>query len=208
MSAVLNQQINLYQPIFRKPRKVFSVRTMVQAAGIVLLALILLYGWAVWQTHQLHNRLVAMQGQQAHDSEVLSRLEATLAKRRPSAALTQALAAAESERDAREALLKALTAPHRANTTGFAPALEGLARTPVDGLWLTGITLADGGDQIQLTGATTRSTQVPKLVRDLADAPAFAGVEFKRLQIERDTSKSGPGRLDFVLSTTAEKAKP
>lgn len=207
MSAVLNQQVNLYQPIFRKARKVFSVQTMAQAVGIVLLALILLYGWALWQTHQLRSQLVAMQAQQAHASEVLDRLETTLAKRRPSAALTQALTEAEAERDVRQALLKVLTAPHRANTSGFAPALEGLARTPIAGLWLTGITLADGGDQIQLTGATTRSTQVPKLVTKLADAPAFAGVEFKRLQIERDTSKSGPARLDFLLSTTAEKVK-
>lgn len=206
MSAVLHQQINLYQPIFRKPRRVFSVRAMAETAGVVVIALILLYGWALWQTHHLNVRLTALRAEQAHDSQLLDRLGKKLAARQPSAALAQALATAKVDRDAKRALLKTLTAPNHVNTTGFAPALTGLARTPIAGLWLTGITLADGGHQVRLAGATTRSAQVPNLVRKLADAPAFAGVEFKQLKIERDTSRSGPARLDFLLSTTAEKA--
>ncbi|HET6655452.1 MAG TPA: PilN domain-containing protein [Gammaproteobacteria bacterium] len=200
------QQINLYQPILRKPQKVFSARTMSQALAIIAGALILLYSWGIWQTHQLNGRIAMLQAQQRHENEVLEKLEATLAARQPSAALSQALAAAEHERDAKQALLKALSAPHRVNTAGFASVLEGLARTSVPGLWLTRIALANGGDDISLVGATTRSAQVPELVHKLAAAPAFSGVEFKQLEIRRDDDQAhGRAQLDFLLSTTALK---
>ena len=34
------QQINLYQPIFRKQRQIFSAVTMLQALGVVAVALL------------------------------------------------------------------------------------------------------------------------------------------------------------------------
>ncbi|HET6656083.1 MAG TPA: PilN domain-containing protein [Gammaproteobacteria bacterium] len=200
------QQINLYQPILREPQKVFSARTMGQALAIIAAALVLLYAWGSWQTHELKARVATLQAQQRHDNAVLEKLEATLAARQPSAALSQALAAAEHERDARQALLEALSAPHRANTAGFAPVLEGLARTRVPGLWLTGIAVANGGADIRLAGRTTRSARVPELVHQLADASAFSGVEFKRLEIRRDDDQAhGRAQLDFLLSTTVLK---
>ena len=42
MSAIY-QQVNLYQPIFRKQRQIFSAMTMAQAGAIVAVALIGFY---------------------------------------------------------------------------------------------------------------------------------------------------------------------
>lgn len=198
------QQINLYQPIFRKQRKVFSAIAMSQAIGVVIIALALLYGWGVWQTHHLQSRVLALQAQQSRASATLEQLEAAIVARQPSAALTQALAAAKQDRAARQALLDTLSTRSQANGAGFAGLLAGLAHTHVPGLWLTGIQLGNGGDEISLSGATTRSSLVPELVRKLADAPAFAGVEFKRLQIRRDDTAHGRAHLGFLLSTTAK----
>lgn len=199
------QQINLYQPIFRTQRKVFSAGAMSQAIGVVIVALALLYGWGVWQTHNLQSRVLALQAQQTRASTTLERLEANLAARQPSAALTQALTAATQDRAARRALLETLSTRSHPNGAGFADLLAGLARTHVAGLWLTDIVLGNGGENISLAGATMRSSLVPELVRKLADAPAYAGVEFKRLQIRRDDEAHGRAHLSFLLSTTAKK---
>lgn len=200
----MNQQINLYQPLFRKQQKVFSALTMAQIVAIVALGLALIDAYGVWQGRQLDAQLAALHAQQQHDSQTLERLETTLAGRQPSAALTAAVDAAERERAAKRNLLDALAAPHKTNTTGFAPALAALAHTPVAGLWFTEIGLDDGGSDLKLVGATTRSTRVPELVRKLAHAPAFAGVEFKRLEIRRAGDAHGPDHLNFLLSTTAQ----
>ena len=39
------QQVNLYQPIFRKQRQVFSAPTLAQAAALIVVALLGLYGF-------------------------------------------------------------------------------------------------------------------------------------------------------------------
>ncbi len=203
----MNQQVNLYQPIPRQREKVFSALTLAQALGVIVVALLALYGWAAWRTAGLDHRVEQLRARREHADRTLKRLEAAIAARRPSAALNQALKTAKTDRDARRALLAALASPRHASTQGFAEVLTDLARAPVPQLWLTDITLDDGGSHIRLTGATTRSARVPQLVETLADESAFAGVEFRQLKISRaDPSAESPhGRahLNFVLSTAA-----
>ena len=43
------QQVNLYQPIFRKQKKVFSARALVQAVVLVAVALGGIFGYSRWQ---------------------------------------------------------------------------------------------------------------------------------------------------------------
>ena len=45
----MTQQVNLYQPIFRKQRKVFSAVTIAQAAAVFIVGLLLIYGYGRWQ---------------------------------------------------------------------------------------------------------------------------------------------------------------
>ena len=42
----MTQQINLYQPIFRTQKKIFSATTIAQAAGLFVVGLLLIYGYA------------------------------------------------------------------------------------------------------------------------------------------------------------------
>ncbi len=49
----MSQQINLYSPLFRKQKKLFTALAMVQALGIVVIALVALYGYARVQVTEL-----------------------------------------------------------------------------------------------------------------------------------------------------------
>ena len=57
----MTQQINLYQPIFRKQRKVFSAVTIAQAAGLFVVGLLLIYGYGRWQVAALGADIAALE---------------------------------------------------------------------------------------------------------------------------------------------------
>jgi hypothetical protein len=41
------QQVNLYQPIFKRQRHIFSALTMLQSAAVVIVALLTIYGYGL-----------------------------------------------------------------------------------------------------------------------------------------------------------------
>ena len=45
----MSQQINLYNPLLLKQKKIFSAKTMAQAMGLIFLGLIAVYGYAYYQ---------------------------------------------------------------------------------------------------------------------------------------------------------------
>ena len=49
----MSQQINLFNPVFLKQKKYFSVITMLQALGLIVLGSLLFYGYALYQVAQL-----------------------------------------------------------------------------------------------------------------------------------------------------------
>ncbi|MBI5626342.1 MAG: fimbrial assembly protein, partial [Nitrosomonadales bacterium] len=49
----MSQQINLFNPVFLKQRKYFSLLTMLQALGLIMLGSLVFYGYALYQVGQL-----------------------------------------------------------------------------------------------------------------------------------------------------------
>ncbi len=72
------QQINLYQPIFRKQRQIFSATTLAQLLGIVAAALLLIYGYGLLQVRGLEGEVVQLEGRE-------KALTTQLARHRPDA---------------------------------------------------------------------------------------------------------------------------
>jgi len=66
----VSQQINLYNPLLLKQKKIFSARTMAQALGLIALGLIAVYGFARYQVTSL----------QTETERATKRHEAVLAK--------------------------------------------------------------------------------------------------------------------------------
>lgn len=193
------QEINLYQPILRQSPKVFSARTMTQIVGVVIVALLALYAWGLWQTHALQAHITQLQQQQSRDNATLTRLEVAITEHQPSTALTQALVEARRDVKRKQTLLKALSRTGGTGTNGFAPLLAGLAHTRIRGLWFTDIDISSAGSDLRLAGATTRSVAVPQLINKLAHVPAFSTVTFKQMKI----SRSHGAKMTFLLSTAA-----
>ena len=53
----MSQQINLFNPIFMKQRKYFSLLAMLQALGMIIAGSLIFYGYAIYQVDQLNRQL-------------------------------------------------------------------------------------------------------------------------------------------------------
>lgn len=190
----MQQQINLFQPVFRREAKVFSARTLAQilaialvliVAGVAMLELQLSRHAATrdllaTQYRALDTQLQALEGQA--DSGELAALDARTEE------LELRLADGATELTEIQGLMLA-------RSQGFAPVLEALARYPLSGLWLTGLQLQ--GNELELHGIALDPELVPRYLALLDEDTTLARWTLAMVQIERDTEV--PGRLRFTL---------
>lgn len=203
----MNQQVNLYQPIFRKQEKIFSAVTMLQAGIIVLAGMLLLYGYNLWQTQQIRNQLSQLESQRNDNAKQVALLEKQYPEPVKSAALEQRVEREKRRLDVRRKVVATLTKPSVTNTEGFADHLEGLAKQRLPKIWLTSIAITDGGESITLNGSTYKQEQVPQFLQRLAEEKAFSGTGFHSFLMTR--SEEQPNQIDFsVSSLPLEEKKP
>lgn len=207
----MNQQINLYHPIFRKEQKKFSAQTMLQASAVVAVAVVLLIAANVWQIRSLQTA----NARAANDLSATTKQIETLAKLPNRAADPQVLA---EQRQLEQAwntaqLVRGNASVAGAVSNGYSEYFRGLARQHVPGLWLTAITVADSGQELVLQGRTPTPDAVPTYVQRLAREPVFAGKQFDLFEITRPVEVTAKGEirapyLEFVIRSKYREAKP
>lgn len=196
----MSQQVNLYQPILRSQPKVFSALTILQFGGLLLLGLSLIYGYARWQDAKLSHDVTSLQAQQ---DALLKRIEEFSTRypvKQKNPGLERQQAGLIADRSGKARALEVLSGGVFGNTQGFSGYLEALARRHVEGVWLTGVTISAGGEQLGLTGSTLDAQLVPRYLRQLSAESAFKGREFKTFQMQRGAA---PSHIDFTLNTAA-----
>lgn len=198
---MINQQINLFQPIFRKERKLLSFHVLVQASAAVLLALMLMYGWGLWQVREMRADLAQLQAQATQRNAQLTALGAQLAQTKADNGPQQELARLEQEMLARRKVVNALLEVRESYSQGVSGYLEGFARQTPAGLWLTGFRLQGGGEGLMIRGSAQKPELVPSFVERLAAETMLAGTRFGLLQMQREDRNNG---VDFTLYTGTE----
>ena len=191
------QQVNLYQPMFRKQEKVFSAKTIMYVffAAIGLFALV--YGYARWNVYALESELARLKDQQ---SKEISRLE-ELSRRYPvvqkSKKVENELALLRNERAAKDFLIKALSGGSIGNSEGFSDYLEGVARRRPAGMWLRRIELERGGEVIGIHGSSLQAELVPQFLQQLSEEGSFTGSNFRIFEMHRD--EKNRAAINFTL---------
>jgi predicted RNA-binding Zn ribbon-like protein len=206
----VKQQVNLYQPIFRRQRKVFSAVTMLQVAGVVVLGLAMLYGYGRFQAGAVRADLATLAAQRDAAQAQLATLTAELAAQRDTRELTARLQQAEQTLATKRRLLRWLGEQGVDRSDGFSAHVEGLARQHRPGLQLTEVGLAGSGRQIRLAGRTADAAELVRFLRRLGDEAAFAGVEFRDVRIARDDDPavaSGTAPIGFVVDSQRAEAE-
>ena len=184
MSVKIYQQVNLYQPIFRRQRQIFSAATMLQSVAVIVVALLTIYGFGLLQVRGLEAQVVELEGRERAYSLQLARLDPTtsLGRREEIAA---ELARLNSTLVAQQRLIEVLREQPLGDAGGFSAQLAALARRYNPGLWLTELRINGASDAIELTGISRNADLIPAYLLRLSEESALAGKRFDLFEIER-----------------------
>jgi hypothetical protein len=194
------QQINLYQPIFRKQRQIFSATTLAQAIGIVVAALLAIYAYGLVQVRGLETQVVQLEGREKALTTQLARIDPGQSQHRR-AEVEQELKRLNATLVAQQRLIEVLRKQPLGNTTGFSPYLAALGRQRTPELWLTQFAINGGTGALELAGRSTRPEIVPEYLQRLGRETALTGQRFDALAIERDKSTG-----EAVFTATSQAA--
>jgi hypothetical protein len=190
------QQINLYQPMLRQPKRIFSALTILQIWSVVALALVVLSGFGQWRVGALAGRLTGLENHELRAKQRFKDLQLALPKKNADPTLAARAQVMDIELAQAQLLAEALTTGILGNTEGFSVYLEALARQHVTGTWLTRIEVTQGGSAIGLSGHALAPELVPEYIQRLNREPVFKGKMFSQLSLSR-----APDSLDFNLAT-------
>jgi Tfp pilus assembly protein PilN len=194
----MSQQINLYQPILRRPRKVFSAQTLAYIGLVIAIGLGLIFAYSRWQLTQLRAEVAQLEAQKAQAEQQMAELAAAAEARRDDRELSRRSEELRAEIAARTHLIAWLGARAAEPGPKFSAFLAGLARQHQGELWLEEVRLAEGGRAITLIGASHDPAAVVRYLRRLGAEPAFQRVEFDRVSIER--REQAAAELRFEVS--------
>jgi len=212
----MSQQINLFNPLFLKKEKYFSALTMAQSLGLIAIGLALLYAYALVQTRRLEGLAATGESQLALQRAGLARL----AGQGEGKLLESQLARLDSEIKARQAALGALHSADFGNTEGFSRYLAAFGRHVVPGVWLTGFSVGESGNDLQIQGRVTQADLVPTYIRALSAEEVMRGRQVVELKLaaKEDAAAAkaaaagapgAPGRfVEFSLAAPQRAPEP
>lgn len=200
----MSQQINLYQPIFRKEEKKFSTVAMLQAVGLVAIGIVAMYAYTLWHTEALRSEL--NRAEQSH-ATATKRLADVTEKfgQSGSTSLGSEIVRIEGEITARQQIQDILRRGIFSNTHGFSGYFVSFARQHLPGVWLTGFDITGAAEQMSLAGRTTNPELVPRYMQRLSNEKTLSGIEFHVFQMNRQESDAKePGMLyvEFQAKTS------
>lgn len=199
------QQVNLYQPARYAKARPTALLGMVGLLALGVVAVGGYYSYGAWQLGQARALAETATAQRAELEAQRESLRQRLAGQRPSPVLQAEVTRLTRERAVKAEVLAVLTGDEAGNRQGFSRQLEGLARRPVSGLWLTGITLRASGRALDLSGSATAGELLPQYLEGLRQEAALAGYEFRVLRMDRPEEAST--RLDFELRSEAAEGE-
>lgn len=205
----MRQQINLYQPIFRAERRIFSSRAIALAVAVISIALAGFWAYGTWKVGRLERAVAEVAEQEKLRAANLASGSAAFAAQANPAQIEARVKSLSDELDRRARALAALRSGAAGTTDGFASRLEALARRHVDGLWLQGLRFGADGRSMSVAGATVDSRLVPRYLEALQQEPALAGARFDRVEIAEPAASSdkAPAQLLFHLSDSKLERK-
>jgi Tfp pilus assembly protein PilN len=202
----VSQQINLYQPIFRKEEKKFSAVAMLQSVGLVAIGVVALYAFMWWQTGTLKSDFRRAEQSHTEASKRLADATTRFGQRKGPSSLENEISRLEGEIVAKQQMQEILQRGVFSNTSGFSDYFASFARQLVPGVWLTGFDITGAGEQMSLAGRTTNPELVPRYMQKLSSEKTLSGIEFRAFQMSRPGSDAkGPDAMfvEFQARTTA-----
>ena len=181
----MSQQINLFNPIFLKQKKYFSVVTMLQALVLILLGSVLVYGYAQYEVQQLQEQSAEATRRFEDAQNRLTRYAAEYSPQQANLLLQEQLKKTETDLAAQQELINTLKSGAIGNSQGYSPYMRAFARQVVPGLWLTAFSITGDGAQMSLSGGVLNPGLLPEYIRRLDREEIMYGKTFASLQMSQ-----------------------
>lgn len=198
----MSQNINLLGPAFRRQRRLLTLATVVQCLGVTLAAL---FGYQLILQYQVNGLAAELRSSESvlgSQRNYVEKLKGKPAATKPSAQLEAEVTRLEGElKTAREAM-ETLQGSGLGNQQGFAEYLRAFSRQSLNGLWLTGFSIAGNGE-IEIRGRVLSPDLVPSYIQRLNREQVLAGRSFARLEMSRPKPEAAPPAKDKAATTPA-----
>lgn len=194
----MTQQVNLYQPIFRKQKRKFSAMAMLQATALMVLGIGLMYGYTQWQVRQLRAEAAHVEKQLAGLTKRLDDITRQFGERLQSRELQARIQEVQTQLAEKQQLRVALSSA-KYNTQGFSDYFIAFARQHLSGVWLTGLDITGAAEQMTLKGRSINPELVPRYLQRLSNEQRLSGIEFRTFQMSRPgADPKAPPALPYV----------
>lgn len=211
----MSQQINLFNPIFLKQKKIFTSVAMLQALAVLLVGTLALGWYARQSIGALQQEVDASAAQLERKKTRLASVKAEFVPRGKSRELAARIDAAEAELKGLREVAAVLQRGQFGNTEGYAEYFRAFARQSMGGLWLTAVSIAGAGAEIGVQGRALQPALVPGFIGRLTAEPIMQGKTFDSLQIKQAQLRK-PGAaaseaapyVEFALQSSAAPAAP
>ncbi len=208
----MSQYINLLGPAFRKQRLLLSLNRTAMLAAAVLAMMCILLVYEQQRVEGLREELASAQGLLKAQNVYTSRLKGEGAQQ-GNTVLEAEIQRLEAELKSARDSMGVLEGGALGNRDGFARYMQAFSRQAIDGLWLTGFSVAGSGD-VAIQGRVVNAELVPEYIQKLNGEPALKGREFAALEMRRPpppAAEAGkapspekaeaPRFLEFALAT-------
>ncbi|MBV8634786.1 MAG: PilN domain-containing protein [Burkholderiaceae bacterium] len=196
----MSQQINLFNPIFLKQKKIFAAATMVQGLAVILLVCILMSLYAGWQLNTREKQAAISAAQVARIKASLDNATAHYTPHAADPALPGEMERAQDDVNSLQRVQDAMNGGGLGDTKGYSTYFRSFSRQIVEGVWLIGVDINGAGQQIDLKGRALRADLVPEYLKRLGREPEMKAKTFATLDMTVPTIEVAPG--------TDGKAKP
>jgi hypothetical protein len=206
----MSQQINLFNPVFLKQKKYFSVMAMGQALVLIVLGALLFYGYALYQVRQLSAQVAEMSKRHAAEQARLTTYANEFSPQRSTQMLQDEVALLEAQAAAQDKLLTTLKSGVIGNTEGYSEYMRAFARQSVHGLWITAFDIVGDGAQMSLNGGVLSPQLVPSYIQRLGREKVMKGKTFAMMQMRQPESESkrvAVRYVEFSLSSVAAEGE-
>ena len=201
----MSQQINLYNPIFLKQKKIFSALAMLKALGLILLGCAALAWYGSGRVAALDVEAVATRAQLNVKQARLLSVNQAFPARQANRDIEAEIASSQTELDLLRQASAVLQKGEFGNAQGYSEYFRAFARASVAGLWLTGVSITGAGTPLVLQGKALEADLIPVYINRLAKETVLQGKSFGSLEIFQPRPK-GEGAATEVARTGAGRA--
>jgi hypothetical protein len=187
----VSQQINLFNPIFLKQKKIFTAVHMAQTLGLVTAGALLLSAYGAVKNSQLAEHAAAGKAAVTAAEARLAKVTAEFPPRQKSKELEGDVARMQGELQSLREVQSVLERGELGNTSGYSEYWRAFARQSVHGVWLTGITVVGAGKEVGLEGRALQPELLPGYIQRLTREPALQGKTFGSMEIARPGLPAG-----------------